>query len=150
MQTATDQLSNVFSALADPTRRAILANLIAGERTVTDLAAPFDISQPAISKHLKVLESAGLISRERSAQYRPCKLQAGPLKNASDWIERYREQWEQRLDRLDEYLKGLQESENRQKAKKQKSKSGKSTSRKHTPRKTGSSHTKPSKRKRRA
>ncbi|HEY7403126.1 MAG TPA: metalloregulator ArsR/SmtB family transcription factor [Candidatus Angelobacter sp.] len=102
-----DSLSNTFAALADPTRRAILARLATGEASVTELAEPFDMSMPAISKHLKVLERAGLISRGREAQWRPCRIQPQPLKDISDWVEEYRKIWEQRLDRLDEYLRGL-------------------------------------------
>ena len=104
----TDPLSATFAALADPTRRAILARLAQGETSVKDLAAPFDMSQPAISKHLKVLERAGLIARGREAQWRPCKLSAGPLKDVSEWVENYRRFWEQSLDRLEEYLRELQ------------------------------------------
>jgi DNA-binding transcriptional ArsR family regulator len=103
-----DPLSTTFATLADPTRRAILARLASGEATVNELAKPFDLSLPAISKHLKVLERAGLISRGREAQWRPCRLEAAPLKDATDWLERYRKHWEQRFDRLDEYLKELQ------------------------------------------
>jgi DNA-binding transcriptional ArsR family regulator len=107
--TATEErLSETFSALADPTRRAILARLAAGETSVTELAAPFDMTMPAVSKHLKVLERAGLIERGRRAQWRPCRLDAGPLKEVADWVEAYRHHWEERLDRLDEYLKQLQ------------------------------------------
>jgi DNA-binding transcriptional ArsR family regulator len=106
-----DSLSNTFAALADPTRRAILARLSLGETSVAELAAPFDISAPAITKHLKVLESAGLITRTRQAQWRPCKLEAAPLQEAADFIEQYRKFWEQRLDRLDTYLKHLQSQE---------------------------------------
>src|SRR5687768_8810424 len=106
-----DDLSITFAALADPTRRAILARLTSGEASVTELAEPFDMSLPAISKHLKVLERAGLIARTRDAQWRPCKLDAGPLKDASAWIERYREFWEQSFDRLDEYLRELKKKE---------------------------------------
>jgi DNA-binding transcriptional ArsR family regulator len=101
-------LNATFSALADPTRRAILARLASGEITVNRLAKPFDMSLPAISKHLKVLENAGLISRSREAQWRPCRLQPKPLKEASDWIEHYRKFWEDSFDRLDEYLKKIQ------------------------------------------
>lgn len=108
----TDQLSTTFAALADPTRRAILARLSRGESSVTELASPFDMSLPAISKHLKVLERAGLISRSREAQYRPCKLEADALKDAAEWIEDYRRFWEARLDRLEEYLKELQAQDN--------------------------------------
>jgi DNA-binding transcriptional ArsR family regulator len=103
-----DRLSATFAALADPTRRAILSRLARGEASVLELAKPFDISLPGISKHLKVLERAGLIARGREAQWRPCRLRAEPLKNAADWIEHYRRFWEESLDRLDEYLKELQ------------------------------------------
>lgn len=103
-----DQLSATLSALADPTRRAILARLAIGETTVKELAAPFDISLPAVSKHLKVLERAGLISRGQDAQWRPCRLTAGPLKDVADWVERYRGFWEGSFDRLDDYLNELQ------------------------------------------
>jgi DNA-binding transcriptional ArsR family regulator len=103
-----DRLSATFSALADPTRRAILARLVAGEASVTELAEPFEMSLPAVSKHLKVLERAGLIARGREAQWRPCTLQAGPLKDIADWVEQYRRFWEQSFDRLDDYLKELQ------------------------------------------
>jgi DNA-binding transcriptional ArsR family regulator len=102
-----DQLSLTFAALADPTRRAILARLATGECPVTELAEPFDMSLPAVSKHLGVLERAGLISRGRDAQWRPCRIEAGPIKDVSEWAERYRAIWEQRLDRLDSYLKAL-------------------------------------------
>jgi DNA-binding transcriptional ArsR family regulator len=104
----TDALSSKFSALADPTRRAILARLALGETSVGDLAEPFDMSLPAVSKHLKVLEHAGLITRSREAQWRPCKIDAGALKDVDDWLERYRKLWEERFDRLDVYLKELQ------------------------------------------
>jgi len=104
-------LSITFAALADPTRRAILARLALGETTVTKLAEPFQMSGPAISKHLKVLERAGLITRGREAQWRPCRLEAGPLKKASDWLERYRRFWEESFDRLDDYLHDLQKKE---------------------------------------
>jgi DNA-binding transcriptional ArsR family regulator len=103
-----DRLSTTFAALSDPTRRAILARLAAGEASVTELAEPFEMSLPAISKHLKVLERAGLIARGREAQWRPCRLKAGPLKGAADWLERYRRFWEQGFDRLEDYLKDLQ------------------------------------------
>jgi DNA-binding transcriptional ArsR family regulator len=106
-----DHLSTTFSALADPTRRAILARLITGEASVTELAVPFDMSLPAVSKHLKVLERAGLITRSREAQWRPCRLQAGPLKDAADWLEHYRRFWEQSFDRLGDYLDELQGKE---------------------------------------
>ena len=108
MQTAADQLSVTFAALADPTRRAILARLAAGEATVTELAAPFDVSLPAISKHLKVLQRAGLIEQGRQAQWRPCRLTPEPLRDAADWVGQYRRHWEQSLDRLDAYLKQIQ------------------------------------------
>src|SRR5258708_28935986 len=103
-----DGLSSTFAALADPTRRAILARLSGGEASVTELAEPFAISLPAVSKHLKVLEHAGLIRRGREAQWRPCQLEAGPLKQATDWLEHYRRFWEASFDRLDEYLATLQ------------------------------------------
>jgi DNA-binding transcriptional ArsR family regulator len=106
-----DHLSTTFAALADPTRRAILARLISGEASVTELAAPFDMSMPAVSKHLKVLERAGLIARGREAQWRPCRLEAAPLKQVSDWVEEYRIVWEQRLDRLEDYLRTLKSKE---------------------------------------
>ncbi len=106
---STDQLSTTFAALADPTRRAILARLTAGEASVTHLAEPFEMTLPAVSKHLKVLERAGLIARGREAQWRPCRLQAGPLKDADQWLEEYRRFWEESFDRLDEYLRKLQE-----------------------------------------
>jgi DNA-binding transcriptional ArsR family regulator len=108
MTEASDRLSITFAALADPTRRAILARLSQGEATVTELAAPFDISLPAISKHLKVLERAGLIERGREAQWRPCRLQAAPLKEVEGWVEQYRRFWEESFDRLGEYLRELQ------------------------------------------
>ena len=101
----TDRLSIIFAALADPTRRAILARLTEGDATVSELAEPFPISLPAISRHLKVLEHAGLISRSRSAQWRSSSLQAGPLKEATDWMEPYRQFWDVNLDRLDAHLK---------------------------------------------
>jgi DNA-binding transcriptional ArsR family regulator len=107
----SDQLTNTFAALADPTRRAILARLAAGETSVTELAEPFEMSLPAISKHLKVLERAGLIARGREAQWRPCRLEAGPLKNAAKWLEHYRRFWEQSFDRLEEYLREVQKKE---------------------------------------
>jgi DNA-binding transcriptional ArsR family regulator len=103
-----DRLNATLSALADPTRRAILARLALGETSVSELAAPFDMSLPAVSKHLKVLERAGLISRGRDAQFRPCRLEAGPLKEAADWLETYRRHWEARFDRLERYLDDLQ------------------------------------------
>jgi len=107
----TDRLSATFAALADPTRRAILARLARGETSVSELAAPFAISLPAVSKHLKVLERAGLITRGRDAQTRPCRLEAAALKEADDWLEGYRRLWERRLDRLEDYLKTLQAGE---------------------------------------
>jgi DNA-binding transcriptional ArsR family regulator len=103
-----DHLSATFGALADPTRRAILARLTKGEASVTELAKPFDMTLPAVSKHLKVLERAGLIARGREAQWRPCRLKPQPLEEAADWVERYRRFWEQSLDRLDEHLRELQ------------------------------------------
>src|SRR5438874_9347808 len=106
-----DRLSSTFAALADPTRRAILARLAVGEASVTELAAPFEMSMPAISKHLKVLERAGLIARGREAQWRPCRLEASPLKDVSDWVEHYRRFWEQSFDRLDDYLLELKSKE---------------------------------------
>jgi DNA-binding transcriptional ArsR family regulator len=110
---SSDRLSLTFAALADPTRRAILAHLAKGEASVTELARHFEMSLPAISKHLKVLERAGLIVRSREAQWRPCRLEAEPLKDIADWIEEYRQFWEQNLDRLDEYLQELQAEENK-------------------------------------
>jgi len=109
---ATDQLSNTFAALADPTRRAILARLASGECSVTELAAPFEMSLPAVSKHLRVLEKAGLIARRREAQWRPCRIEAAPLKDVAEWAEHYRAIWERRLDQLDSYLQELQAKEN--------------------------------------
>jgi DNA-binding transcriptional ArsR family regulator len=106
-----DHLSTTFAALADPTRRAILARLASGEASVTELSKPFDMSMPAISKHLRVLERAGLIARGREAQWRPCRLQAAPLKDVAEWAERYRAIWEQRFDRLDSYLHQLKAKE---------------------------------------
>lgn len=103
-----DPLSATFAALADPTRRAILARLAIGETTVNELSKPFDISGPAISKHLKVLENAGLITRGREAQWRPCKIEPMALKSLDEWLDQYRQFWEQRLDRLEEYLRELQ------------------------------------------
>jgi len=106
-----DHLSATFAALADPTRRAILARLALGETSDTELAKPFRISAPAVSKHLKVLERAGLIARSREAQWRPARLEAGPLKDAAQWIEHYRRFWEESLDRLETYLKTIQTKE---------------------------------------
>src|SRR5213596_912389 len=108
-----DHLDTTFAALADPTRRAILARLASGEASVTELAEPFAMSLPAISKHLKVLERAGLIARGREAQWRPCRLEAGPLKDAAEWLEHYRRFWEQSFDRLDDYLRQLKAKEKR-------------------------------------
>jgi DNA-binding transcriptional ArsR family regulator len=109
----TDHLTTTFAALADPTRRAILARLASGEATVQELSKPFSMSQPAISKHLKVLERAGLISRGREAQWRPARLEAQRLKEVADWVERYRRIWEESFARLDEYLNHLQNKEKR-------------------------------------
>jgi len=108
---STDRLSITFSALADPTRRAILARLMSGEVSVTELAEPFEMSLPAVSKHLKVLEHAGLVTRSREAQWRPCQLEAGPLKDAVKWLEDYRRFWEQSFDRLEDYLAEVQGKE---------------------------------------
>ena len=111
---ATDRLDDTFAALADPTRRAILARLMAGAATVTELAEPFDMSLPAVSKHLKVLERAGLITRGREAQWRPCRLEADPLREVADWVEGYRRFWEEserRYERLDDYLREAQRKE---------------------------------------
>jgi DNA-binding transcriptional ArsR family regulator len=105
---ATDRLSATFQALADPTRRAILARLMLGETSVSELAEPFEISGPAISRHLKVLEHAGLIARGREAQWRPCRIELNALKGVDEWLEEYRRLWEQRLDRLEDYLRTLQ------------------------------------------
>jgi DNA-binding transcriptional ArsR family regulator len=107
--TTEDELSLTFAALADPTRRAILARLAQGEATVNELAAPFNLSLPGVSKHLKVLQHAGLISQGRRAQWRPCRLEPARLKEAADWIDTYRHIWEERFDRLDEYLRELQQ-----------------------------------------
>ena len=115
---STDPLSATFAALADPTRRAILGRLASGEASVTQLAEPFEMSMPAVSKHLKVLERAGLIARGREAQWRPCRLEAAPLKEAADWVEEYRRFWEQSFDRLDEYLRELKSTESKKKEKK--------------------------------
>jgi DNA-binding transcriptional ArsR family regulator len=107
----THDLNTTFAALADPTRRAILARLASGEASVTELGEPFEMSLPAISKHLKVLERAGLIARGREAQWRPCRLAAGPLKDVADWLEHYRRFWEESFDRLDDYLRELKKKE---------------------------------------
>jgi DNA-binding transcriptional ArsR family regulator len=108
---SADRLSATFAALADPTRRAILARLSSGQATVTQLAQPFDMSLPAVSKHLKVLERAGLIARDRDAQWRPSRLEAAPLKDVAEWVERYRRNWEESFVRLDGYLKAMQRKE---------------------------------------
>ena len=108
---SSDSLTSTFSALADPTRRAILAQLMLGEASVSELAEPFEMSMPAISKHLKVLEQAGLIIRGRAAQWRPCRIHPARLKEVADWVETYRMAWEQRLDRLDDYLREVQAKE---------------------------------------
>jgi DNA-binding transcriptional ArsR family regulator len=113
MQTPPDPLSVTFSALADPTRRAILARLAQGEATVMELAAPFDMSLPAVSKHLKVLQRAGLIEQGRQAQWRPCRLTAEPLRDVSEWVDRYRRHWEESFERLDAYLRDVQDKEGR-------------------------------------
>ena len=123
-----DHLSTTFAALADPTRRAILARLASGEASVTELAEPFEMSMPAVSKHLKVLEKAGLIARGREAQWRPCRLRPEPLDDVARWIEHHRQVWEERLNRLDDYLRELQAAEKQkpaEKARKEKPKSGK-------------------------
>src|SRR5712671_150599 len=114
----TDNLSTTLAALADPTRRAILARLSSGAASVTELAAPFEMSMPAVSRHLKVLEKAGLIARGREAQWRPCKLKAEPLKQAADWLDEYRRFWDESFDRLDEYLRTLQAKEKKRGGKK--------------------------------
>ena len=108
-----DRLSSTFAALADPTRRAILARLALGETSVTELGRPFEMTMPAISRHLKVLEHAGLIARGREAQYRPCRIEAEPLKEVAGWVEHYRKFWEESFDRLDEYLQELQAEESK-------------------------------------
>jgi DNA-binding transcriptional ArsR family regulator len=117
MQMETDPLSTTFAALADPTRRAILARLAVGESSVNQLAEPFDISLPAISRHLKVLENAGLITRGRDAQWRPCKLNPDRLKTVDDWLDDYRRFWEESFDRLDEYLQKLKANRNKKQPK---------------------------------
>jgi DNA-binding transcriptional ArsR family regulator len=113
MQTETDRLSTTFAALADPTRRAILARLASGDATVTELASPFALSLPAVSKHLKVLQRAGLIEQGRQAQWRPCSLRAERLRDVADWVGAYRRHWEESFERLDTYLRELQEAEDR-------------------------------------
>ena len=115
---ARDRLSVTFAALADPTRRAILARLALGETSVTELAKPFDMTLPAVSKHLKVLERAGLIARGRAAQWRPCRIEAAALKDVDDWLDHYRRFWDQSFDRLDEYLHELQAKEKKRGCKK--------------------------------
>jgi len=117
-----DPLSRTLAALADPTRRAILGRLLAGERSVGELAAPFKMSLPAVSKHLRVLERAGLITQRRDAQWRRCRIEAGPLKEVSDWTERYRRAWEERLDRLENYVQQLNAKENKSHGRKQRQK----------------------------
>ena len=119
---ASDRLSTTFAALADPTRRAILSRLLLGECSVGELAEPFEMSMPAVSKHLRVLERAGLIAQRRDAQWRRCRIKAGPLKEVSDWTERYRQVWEERLDRLDEYVQQLKAKEKKTHGRKQYSK----------------------------
>ena len=114
----TDHLSATFNALADPTRRAILAKLATGEKTVGDLAKPFDMTLPAVIKHLKVLEKAGLVKKERAAQWRPCHLETKPLKQAANWIDDYRRFWEHSFDRLDDYLQEVQATKPKRKRKK--------------------------------
>jgi DNA-binding transcriptional ArsR family regulator len=113
----TDQLSHTFAALADPTRRAILARLTSGDASVTELARPFEMSLPAVSKHLKVLERAGLIARSREAQWRPCRLEAAPLKEVAGWVGGYRQFWEESFDRLDDYLQELQANDHQKEEK---------------------------------
>ena len=117
----TDRLSTTFAALADPTRRAILARLALGETSVTELAQPFDMSLPAVSKHLKVLEGAGLIARGREAQWRPCRIEGTALKDVDNWLERYRRFWDASFDRLDDYLRELQANEKKRGRKRKKS-----------------------------
>ncbi len=117
---AVDRLSTTFAALADPTRRAILARLVLGESAVTELAEPFEMSLPAISKHLKVLERAGLITRSREAQWRPCRIEPGALKDVDEWLRDYRRYWTESFDRLDDYLRELQTKERKRDRKKRK------------------------------
>ena len=114
-----DRLTSTFAALADPTRRAILAHLMSGEASVSELAEPFEMSMAAISKHLKVLENAGLITRGRAAQWRPCRIKAAPLKDVADWVENYRAAWEKRLERLHDYLTEIQAKEKKHGRKKE-------------------------------
>jgi DNA-binding transcriptional ArsR family regulator len=116
--TTPDRLSTTFAALADHTRRAILARLASGEVSVTELAEPFEMSLPAVSKHLKVLERAGLIARGRDAQWRPCRLEAGPLRDVADWVEHYRRFWTESFDRLDDYLREIQQERQQKDAQK--------------------------------
>jgi DNA-binding transcriptional ArsR family regulator len=122
-----DRLSSTFAALADPTRRAILARLALGETSVLKLAEPFDISLPAVSRHLKVLERAGLIERGREAQWRPCRLQANPLKGIADWVEYYRRHWEESFDKLDSYLRDLQRRNKAQRIQRKEKRDGRKT-----------------------
>src|SRR5262249_2441864 len=138
---ALDQLSVTLAAIADPTRRAILERLADGETTVGELARPFEMSLPAISKHLKVLEQAGLIERGRDAQWRPCRIAAGPLKDVADWVGRYRRHWEESFDRLDEYLRELQkrEPQNRQ-SKTREKKQGRTKKKLHERRRSRNRH----------
>ena len=117
-----DQLSLTFAALADPTRRAILARLLSGEHSVSELAEPFDMSLPAVSKHLRVLERAGLIARRKEAQWRRCRIDAGPLKEIAAWTDRYRHVWEERLDRLDQYLQHVKTKEDKRHGRKSRGK----------------------------
>lgn len=124
---SVDPISTTFGALSDPTRRAILERLAAGEASVTELAAPFNMSLPAITKHLKVLERAGLISRSRDAQWRPCKLEAKPLGEAVEWIEQYRQFWEESFDRLEDYLRELQSEQPKSEEAKKEEKDGRNT-----------------------
>src|SRR5207244_12610059 len=124
---SSEQLDATFFALADPTRRAILARLTKGEATVMKLAEPFAMSLPAVSKHLKVLEHAGLIERGRQAQWRPCRLQANPLKDIADWVEYYRRHWEESFDKLDRYLKELQRKNKSQEIQRKEKKDGRKT-----------------------
>ena len=119
MNMQADPLSTTFAALADPTRRAILTRLTSGECSVTELAEPFDMSMPAVSKHLRVLERAGLIAQRRDAQWRRCRIEAGPLKEVADWTEHYRHIWEERLDRLDTYLQQVKAKEKKSHGRKQ-------------------------------
>ena len=122
-----DHLTTTFAALADPTRRAILARLVSGATSVKDLAEPFEMTLPAVSKHLKVLERAGLIERGREAQWRPCRLQANPLKDIADWVEYYRRHWEESFDRLDSYLKELQRKNKSQETQRKEKRDGRKT-----------------------